>query len=140
MYVDCIIVSQPHRIKRKPCVLDSSLHQGTWSPSRSILSIVASFFDYIFTTICCTWLFLGWSITLFSRTCVFAYKFGGMTCPHLLIQVFLSSWSYFSVLDIHWGQCMIQVWGYGKTITVQNCCYVILKHVVELWFWFEFHW
>jgi hypothetical protein len=25
------------------------------------------------------------------RTCVFAYKFGGMICPHLLIQVFLYS-------------------------------------------------
>ena len=25
-----------------------------------------------------------------------------------------------------------------KQNIVQNCCYVILKHVVELWFWFNF--
>ena len=25
----------PHRIEHKPCALDSSLHQGTWSPSRT---------------------------------------------------------------------------------------------------------
>jgi len=55
--------------------------QGTWSPSRFIFSIVVSFFVYIFTTMCCTWLVFGWSITLFFRICVLAIKFGGMICP-----------------------------------------------------------
>ena len=51
----------------------------------------------------------------FSRTCVFAFKFGGMICPTsaysgipiLLILLFSSVHTL--------GQCMIQVWGYGKT-------------------------
>ena len=103
----------PQRTERKPYALDSSLHQGTWSPSRFILSIVVSFFDYTLTTMCALdWYLVGVSLS-FSRR-VFAYKFWGMICPHLLIQVFQYPWSYFLVLYIHWGQCLIQVWGYEK--------------------------
>jgi hypothetical protein len=56
--------------------------QGTWSPSRFILSIVASFFVYIFTTMYCTWLVFGWSITLFFRTC-YCNQVWGYDMPHI---------------------------------------------------------
>jgi hypothetical protein len=38
------------------------------------------------------------------------------------------------VLYTHWGQCVIQVWGYGRTKHCPIFCYVILEHAVD----FEF--
>jgi hypothetical protein len=112
----------------------------TWSPSRFIFSIVVSFFVYIFTIMCCTWLVFGWSITIFFRTCVFSIKFGGMICPtsaHSGIPILLL---LCSVLYTYWGQCVIQVWGYGRTKHCPIFCYVISKNLVELKSWFVFHW
>jgi hypothetical protein len=114
--------------------------QGTWSPSRFIFSIVVLFLVYIFTIMCCTSLVFGWSIILFFKTCVFTIKFGGMICPasaHSGIPILLR---LCSILYIHWGQCVIQVWWYGRTKHCPIFCYVIAMNLVELKFWFVFHW
>jgi hypothetical protein len=66
---------------------------------------------------------LGGSINFFFRTCVFGYKFGGRIYPHLLTQVLLYPSPHFSVLYIHWGQCMIQVWGYERHIYTHLSCF-----------------
>jgi hypothetical protein len=92
-----------------------SLHQGTWSPSNFIFSIVVSFFDYLYTTMCYTWLVFGWSITYFFQDMFLHTSLGVWYAPHLLIQVFIYFWSYFSVLYTHWRQCVVQVWRYGRT-------------------------
>jgi len=123
-----------------PVRLSPPSGQGTWSPSKFIFSIVVPFLVYIFTTICCTWLVFGWSITLFFRICVFAIKFGGMICPasaHSGIPILLL---LCSILYTHWGQCVIQVWGYGRTKHCPIFCYVIAKNLVELKSWFVFYW
>jgi hypothetical protein len=39
-----------------------------------------------------------------------------------------------SVLYAHWGQCVIQVWGYGRTKHYPIFCYVILEYAGD----FEF--
>lgn len=67
----------------------------------------------------CSWL----EYQFFFRTCVFGYKFGGMIYPHLLTQVLLYPSPHFSVLYIHWGQCMIQVWGYERHIYTHLSCF-----------------
>jgi hypothetical protein len=67
----------------------------------------------------CSWL----EYQFFFRTCVFGYKFGGMIYPHLLTQVLLYHSPHFSILYIHWGQCMIQVWGYERHIYTHLSCF-----------------
>jgi hypothetical protein len=66
------------------------------------------------------------------RICVFAIKFGGMICPtfaHSGIPILLLLCSN---LYTYWEQCVIQVWGYGRTKHCPIFCYVISKNLVEL--------
>jgi hypothetical protein len=99
--------------------------RGTWSPSRFIISIV-SFLVCIFTTMCCTWLVFGWSITFFFRICVFAIKFGGYDMP----QICLFRYSYpltvmFSAIHTLWTMrdSSLGVWK-NKTLSNILLCFL----------------
>jgi hypothetical protein len=69
--------------------------------------------------------------SLFFRTCVLTIKFGGMICPASAHSGILILLLLCSVLYTHWGQCVIQVWGYGRKKHCPIFCYVILKHAVD---------
>jgi hypothetical protein len=77
-----------------------------------------------------TSILVGVSLSFSGR--VFTIKFGGVIClasAHSGIPILLL---LCSVLYTHWGQCVIQVWGYERTKHCPIFCYVILERAVDL--------
>jgi hypothetical protein len=65
---------------------------------------------------------LGWSINFFQDMC-FWIQVWGYDIPTSAHSGILYPSPHFSVLYIHWGQCMIQVWGYERHIYTHLSCF-----------------
>jgi lysylphosphatidylglycerol synthetase-like protein (DUF2156 family) len=128
-------MSQHHRFEHRPCTLESSIKPGYMISFQVYLLhccfILSLYFYNNVLHLTSIWLEYHF---FFLGTCVFANKFGGMICStsaHSGIPILLR---LCSILYTHWGQCVIQVWGYGRTKHCPIFCYVIAKNLVELKF------
>jgi hypothetical protein len=99
---------------------------GDRSPSRETVShdLFRSLFPLspiTFTTMLHL-IVLGWSINFFQDMC-FWIQVWGYDIPTSAHSGILYPSPHFSVLYIHWGQCMIQVWGYERHIYTHLSCF-----------------
>jgi len=125
------LMSQLHRFEHRPCVLESSIRPGYMISFQVYLLHCCFILGLYFYNNVLHLTGIWFEYHSLFRICVFAIKFRGMICPksaysniHILLLLC-------SVLYTHWGQCVIQIWGYGRTKHCPIFCYAISKNSVE---------